>query len=74
LEDRQAETVAAILAAQAAGGAAGEVVWALFDFSTVPLAEFRFPWQKATQAHMGVLRTDGAPKPAAALLGGPAPD
>ncbi len=70
LEDQQAETIAAVLAAQAEGGAAGEVVWALYDFSTVPLAEFRFPWQKASQAHMGVLRTDGSPKAAAGLLGG----
>ena len=69
LEAQQAGHIAAIRAANTRG-TAGEVVWALYDFTTVPLAEFRFPWQKATQAHMGVLRTDGSAKPAAALLAG----
>jgi hypothetical protein len=77
LEAQQAGHIAAIRAANAQGGEqgaiAGELVWALYDFSTVPLAEFRFPWQQATQAHMGVLRTDGSAKPAAALLADHAP-
>lgn len=70
LEDRQAEHIAAIRSAPGQAETAGEVVWALFDFSVVPLDEFRFPWQKAMQAHMGVLRTDGSAKPAAAVVSG----
>jgi len=70
-EARQAEYVAAILAEQRAYQTAGELIWALFDFTNVPLGEYRFPWQKAVQAHWGMLRTDGSPKPAAPLLAAP---
>jgi len=68
LEEDQAQYIAAIRAAPGQRETAGEIVWTLYDFTTVPLPEFRFPWQKAAQAHMGVLRTDGVPKPAAAQL------
>lgn len=68
LEEQQAQYIAAIRAAPGQGETAGEIVWTLYDFSAVPLPEFRFPWQKAAQAHMGVLRTDGSLKPAASLL------
>ena len=47
---------------------AGEIVWTLYDFTAVPLAEFRMPWQKAQQANMGLLRSDGSWKPAAEIF------
>lgn len=47
---------------------AGYLVWTLYDFERITLPEFSLPWQRASQAHMGILRADGTPKPAAALL------
>lgn len=47
---------------------AGYLVWTLYDFARITLPEFSLPWQRASQAHMGILRADGTPKPAAALL------
>lgn len=46
----------------------GYLVWTLYDFDQVPLAEFRYPWQRAAQANMGLFRRDGIAKPAAALV------
>lgn len=47
---------------------AGYMVWTLHDFDRVTLPEFNLPWQRATQANMGLLRSDGTQKPAAAIL------
>lgn len=47
---------------------AGYMVWTLHDFDHVPLAEFNTPWQRATQANMGLQRRDGSWKPAAAII------
>ena len=47
---------------------AGYMVWTLHDFDHVPLAEFSTPWQRATQANMGLRRGDGSWKPAAAII------
>ena len=47
---------------------AGEMVWTLYDFTEVPLAEFRLPWRKAQQANMGLLRSNGSWKPAAEII------
>lgn len=47
---------------------AGYMVWTLYDFDQVPLAEFRMPWQRATQAHMGLIRKDGSPKAASYIV------
>jgi hypothetical protein len=44
------------------------MVWTLHDFDHVPLAEFSTPWQRATQANMGLRRGDGTWKPAAAII------
>lgn len=47
---------------------AGYLVWTLYDFERITLPELSLPWQRAAQAHMGILRVDGTPKPAAALI------
>ncbi len=47
---------------------AGYMVWTLHDFDHVPLAEFNTPWQRASQANMGLQRRDGSWKPAAAII------
>jgi hypothetical protein len=45
------------------------MVWTLYDFSKVPAnVAGRMPWTNSPQQHLGVLRADGAPKLAAALL------
>ncbi|MEZ4675110.1 MAG: hypothetical protein R2932_12795 [Caldilineaceae bacterium] len=44
------------------------MVWTLHDFDVVPLAEFRYPWQRGAQANMGVIRRNGTMKPAALLV------
>ncbi|MBK8047430.1 MAG: hypothetical protein IPK16_10105 [Anaerolineales bacterium] len=59
-EREQADYLAKMMETQNAAGVAGELVWTLYDF-TVPLPEYRF-WQKAVQAHMGILTSDGVPK------------
>jgi len=46
----------------------GYLAWTLYDFDQVPLAEFRYPWQRAAQANMGLFRRDGRAKLAAALV------
>jgi hypothetical protein len=67
-EAEQAVYYADILAIQRLSNAAGYMAWTLYDFEHVPLAEFRFPWQRGPQANMGVIRLDNSPKPAAFLL------
>ncbi len=67
-ELEQANYYAAMLNTHQLTESLGYLVWTLYDFDTVPLAEFRYPWQRATQAHMGLLRRDGMAKPAAALV------
>lgn len=57
-----------LLAKERAWPLAGDIVWTLYDFTEVPLAEFRLPWRKAAQASMGLLHSDGANKPAAAII------
>lgn len=57
-----------LLAQQQQWPLAGEVAWTLYDFTEVPLAEFRLPWRKAMQANMGLLRSDGTEKPAAEII------
>lgn len=48
---------------------AGYLAWTLYDFDQVPAnVAGRFPWQTGPQKHMGVVRSDGQPKPAALLL------
>ena len=46
----------------------GYLTWTLYDFDEVPLAEFRYPWQRGAQAHMGLFRRDGRAKVAATLV------
>jgi hypothetical protein len=67
-EAEQAVYYADILAVQRLSNTAGYMAWTLYDFEAVPLAEFRFPWQRGPQANMGVIRLDNSPKPAAFLL------
>ena len=67
-ELEQQNYYAAILNAHQSLDTLGYLVWTLYDFAEVPLAEFRMPWQRAAQAHMGIFRRDGTAKPAAALV------
>jgi hypothetical protein len=67
-EAEQAHYYAALLRQHRQFSTAGYMVWTLHDFATVPLAEFSLPWQRATQANMGLLRRNGSAKPAAAVI------
>lgn len=67
-ELEQANYYAAMLNSHQLTASLGYLVWTLYDFDAVPLAEFHYPWQRATQAHMGLFRRDGSAKPAAALV------
>ena len=67
-EPEQAAYYAAILGQHRQLPSLGYLVWTLYDFDTIPLAEFRYPWQRGAQAHMGVVRGNGSFKPAAGLL------
>jgi endo-1,4-beta-mannosidase len=67
-ELEQAHYYAAMLNAHQAVDSLGYLVWTLYDFDTVPLAEFRYPWQRGMQANMGLLRRDGTAKMAATLV------
>lgn len=50
----------------------GAMAWTLYDFNAVPASVAgRWPWQTGPQSNLGIVRRDGVPKPAAALL---APD
>lgn len=64
----QAHYYAALLRQHQALDSLGYLTWTLYDFDEVPLAEFRYPWQRGAQAHMGVIRRNGTAKPAAALV------
>jgi hypothetical protein len=68
-EPEQAAYYADILAALRATDSAGYAAWALHDFSYVPAqAVGPAPWRVQPERTMGVIRRDGTPKPAAALL------
>lgn len=67
-EGEQAHYYADLLRQHRTFPTAGYMVWTLHDFDSVPLAEFRWPWQRATQANMGLLRHDSTWKPAAAVI------
>ncbi|MBX3010739.1 MAG: cellulase family glycosylhydrolase [Caldilineaceae bacterium] len=67
-EAEQAHYYAALLRQHRAHPTAGYMVWTLHDFDEVPLAEFNTPWQRATQANMGLFRRDGTLKPAASII------
>lgn len=67
-EWEQADYYANMLHAHRSLDTLGYLVWTLYDFDEVPLAEFRYPWQRGAQANMGLLRRDGSAKPAAALV------
>lgn len=64
----QANYYTAMLNAHQSLDTLGYLVWTLYDFDSVPLAEFRYPWQRGAQANMGLLRRNGTLKPAAALV------
>lgn len=68
-EPEQAAYYADILATMRATDSAGYAVWALHDFSYVPTqVAGRAPWRVQPELNLGVIRRDGTPKPAAALL------
>lgn len=67
-EAEQAHYYAALLRQHRALDSLGYLTWTLYDFDEVPLAEFRYPWHRGAQANMGVIRHNGAAKPAAALV------
>jgi hypothetical protein len=68
-EREQAAYYADTLAVLRMSDSAGFLAWTLYDFDAVPpQVAGRFPWQTGPQRYLGVLRADGTPKPAAALL------
>lgn len=67
-EAEQARYYADLLRQHRAYPTVGYMVWTLHDFDSVPLSEFSTPWQRATQANMGLMRRDGSWKPAAAVI------
>lgn len=67
-EQEQAAYYAALLTQHRVLPTLGYLTWTLYDFDTIPLAEFRYPWQRGAQAHMGLVRRDGNLKPAAQLV------
>ena len=67
-EAEQALYYADLLGQHRAFPTAGYMVWTLHDFDRVTLPEFNLPWRRATQANMGLLRSDGTQKPAAAII------
>ena len=67
-EQEQANYYAAMLNHHQTLGSLGYLVWTLYDFDEVPLAEFRYPWQRGAQANMGLIRRDGLLKPAAVYV------
>lgn len=68
IEAEQANYYTAMLNAHQQLDTLGYLVWTLYDFDEVPLAEFRYPWQRGQQANMGLIRRDGTRKAAAALV------
>ncbi len=42
--------------------------WTLWDLAAAPTDAGLLPWNAGPQTHLGLLRADGSPKPAAALL------
>lgn len=64
----QANYYAAMLTHHQTIDSLGYLVWTLYDFDEVPLAEFGYPWQRGAQANMGIIRRDGRFKPAASLV------
>lgn len=67
-EAEQVYYYAELLRQHAEQDTVGYMVWTLYDFDQVPLAEFSTPWQRATQAKMGLYRRDGTQKPAALIV------
>ncbi len=67
-EEEQASYYADLLRQHRSFATAGEMVWTVYDFDRVPLAEFSLPWQQAIQGHMGLVRRDGTLKAAATLF------
>ena len=69
-EAEQATYYAALLSRlQHLDPSTGHLAWTLYDFARVPATVAgRWPWQTGPQAYLGIIRTDGSEKPAAALL------
>lgn len=68
-EPEQAEYYADIIKFLRASGSAGYMAWTLYDFSYIPgSVAGALPWQNGPQKELGILKADGKPKPAAALL------
>ncbi len=67
-ETEQAAYVGGIRQSQEAVGITGSMIWTLWDLQTGPADAGRLPWNTGPQTSLGVLRADGSPKPAAALI------
>lgn len=68
-EPEQAMYYADVLGALRSTDSGGYLAWTLYDFADVPgNVAGTWPWQRQPQKYLGVLRGDGAPKRAAALL------
>lgn len=73
-ELEQAVYYADVLRVSRRADGSGSMAWTLYDFTEVPAqVAGRWPWQTGPQRQLGVLRADGSPKPAAALLDPAAP-
>ncbi len=66
-EQEQALYYADLLRQQRIYATAGYLVWTLHDFDMTPLTQYLLPAKRA-EANMGVVRRDGALKPAAAVI------
>jgi hypothetical protein len=68
-EAEQAQYYADILRFMRSTANAGTLAWTLYDFADVPASvSGRLPWRRGAESRLGVIRPDGSPKPAAALL------
>jgi hypothetical protein len=68
-EPEQAMYYADVLSAMRATDSSGYLAWTLYDFGDIPAnVAGSWPWQRQPQKYLGVLRGDGEPKRAAALL------
>lgn len=68
-EAEQTTYYADILRALRTSKNAGYIAWTLYDFPAVPsVVAGAMPWQTGPQKYMGVLFSNGKPKPAALLL------
>ncbi len=67
-EAEQAAYVGEIRAIEETAEVDGSMIWTLWDLRFGPADAGRFPWNTGPQKSLGLLRSDGSPKPAAAFI------